>query len=284
MESVNKKVILIAVIMALITTFLVYFYINTKTTKPQDAVEKTSVFVAAKTLPPKHKIAEGDIREERIAREYSNPKAVKSRNEIVGKLVKDTIIEGEQILKERLVSDNKTNLVYNVPEGKRAVSINVNEQIGVANLVRPGDYVDIVASFEREEVMDGSNKTAYPRISKIVLQNLLILALGREQTVPEDKVPEMPATITLAVTPAEAEKLVYVTEYASVRMALRPVGDGKGAVTSGVTRNDLTAEKGSKTVYNIGVDSPSQSSPGQGIVTQSGTAQGVSTQKSKVKK
>jgi len=158
MESVNKKVILIAIFMALVTTMLVYFYISNSTTTHEAAVPKISVFVASKTLPPKHKITQGDIRQERVAKEYLNSKAVQSENEILGKLVKDTIIEGEQILKDRLVSDNKNDLVYNVPEGKRAVSMNVNEQIEVSNLLRPGDYVDIIASCEKEEVEEAANK------------------------------------------------------------------------------------------------------------------------------
>jgi len=248
MESVNKKIIFIAVIMALITTFLVYFYINNMTTKPQLHVEKISVFVAAKTLPAKHKITDGDIKEEMVTKEYLNQKAVQSKNEILDKLVKDTIIEGEQILVDRLVSDSKTDLVYNVPEGKRAVSINVNEQIEVANLIRPGDYVDIIASFEKEEVEDKNNKVVYPRMSKTVLQNLLILALGQEQMIVEDKLPEMPRTVTLAVSLEEAEKLVFITEYATIRMTLRPVGDSSDVKTQGATRNDLATDKNSKTI------------------------------------
>lgn len=248
MESVNKKIILIAVFMALITTMLVYFYINNTTTTHEAVVPKISVFVAAKTLPAKHKITQGDIRQEKVAKEYLNSKAVQSENEILGRLVKDTIIEGEQILKDRLVSDNKTDLVYNVPEGKRAVSINVNEQIEVSNLLRPGDYVDIIASFEKEEVEDSNNKTVYPRMSKIVLQNILVLALGQEQTIAEDKTPEIPRTVTLAVTPEDAEKLVYITDYATVRMALRPVGDSGSVNTQGATRNDLIPGRNSKTI------------------------------------
>jgi pilus assembly protein CpaB len=248
MESVNKKVILIAIFMALVTTMLVYFYISNSTTTHEAAVPKISVFVASKTLPPKHKITQGDIRQERVAKEYLNSKAVQSENEILGKLVKDTIIEGEQILKDRLVSDNKNDLVYNVPEGKRAVSMNVNEQIEVSNLLRPGDYVDIIASFEKEEVEDAANKIVYPRMSKIVLQNILVLALGQDQTIPENKTPEIPRTVTLAVTPEEAEKLVYITEYATVRMALRPVGDSDNVNTQGTTRNDLVTGRNSKTI------------------------------------
>ncbi len=259
MESMNKKIIFIAVIMAFITTFLVYFYVSSLKAKPETDAERMSVFVAVRDLTPKHKITEGDIKEERVLKEYLNVKAVRDRSEILGRLVKDTIMEGEQILKDRLVSDGETNLVYNVPDGKRAVSINVNEQIGVANLVRPGDYVDIIASFEKEEVEDKYNKIVYPRTSKIVLQNLLVLASGQEQMIAGDKTAEMPKTVTLAVTPGEAEKLVFITEYATVRMILRPVGDNSAVKTEGVTRNDLVTGKDSREVpYTQGQDALSE--------------------------
>ncbi|MDP4182988.1 MAG: Flp pilus assembly protein CpaB [Bacillota bacterium] len=252
METVNKKIIFISIFMALITTFLVYFYITNSTTKPQAAVEKIKVFVVNKTLPAKHKIVDGDLREEKVSKQYVNMKAVQNKSEIVGRLTKDTIIEGEQILKDRLVSNDKTSLVYSVPEGKRAISININEQIAVSNLIRPGDYVDVIANFEKEDVEDHNNKIVYPKITKTVLENILVLALGQEQNIDEAKAPESPKTVTFAVSPEEAEKLVYVSEFASLRLTLRSVGDTGVIKTQGITRTDLTSDKNSKIVpYTI---------------------------------
>lgn len=243
MESVNRRVILIAVIMALLTSFLIYIYIK-KATTSIETTEYIKVYVAAKTMPPKYKITDADLKEIKVTKEYLNSKAVQNKAEIVGKRLKDRIIEGEQILKERLVDDSKFSLSFNIPEGKRAVSVNVNEQIEVANLIRPGDFVDIIASFDKDEVDDKINKTTYPRITKTILQNVQVLALGQDQVVTDDKTKELPKTVTVAVSPQDAEKLVFSSEYAVLRLALRPVDEKGNVDTQGVIRGDLASNKG----------------------------------------
>lgn len=247
MESVNRKVILLAVIMALFTSFLIYFYIKSVTSKP-NVIEYINVYVAAKTLPPKHQIIEEDLKQVKVTREYLNVKAVINKADIVGKRLKDRIIEGEQILKDRLVDDNKLTLAYNVPEGKRAVSINVTDQVNVSNLLRPGDFVDIIASFEREETEEGTNKVVYPRITKTIIQNVQILALGQDQVITGEKIAETPKTVTLAVSLQDCEKLVYSSEYASIRLALRPVDDSANTDTQGIIRSDIVPQKGVKII------------------------------------
>jgi len=245
MESVNKKIVLISVILAIFTSFLVYTYIRKMTAKPE-TVEYINVYVAAKTLPSKYKIIDSDIIQTKITRELLNSKAVLNKADIVGRRLKDSIIEGEQILKDRLVDDSKTSLAYSVPQGKRAVSINVNEQIDVSNLIRPGDYVDVVASFDKEEIEDASVKTIYPRITKIIIENVQLLALGQDQLVADEKISVLPKTITLAVNSQDVEKLVYASEYAVLRLSLRPVEDNKNLNTAGVIRSDVVPERGVK--------------------------------------
>jgi pilus assembly protein CpaB len=249
MESVNRKVVIISLILALFTSFLVYIYIKKATSRP-DIIEYINVYVAARSMPPKYKITESDIKQVKVSREYLNSKAVLNKADIVGRRLNESVIEGEQILKDRLVDNGKTNLAYRVPEGKRAVSININDQINVSNLVRPGDFVDIIASFDKEEVEEASGKVIYPRITKTVIQNIEILAIGQDQTITEEKIKEPPKTVTLAVTPQEAEKLVYASEYAVLRLALRPVEDEMNINTPGVIRNDIVPGKGTFKVPN----------------------------------
>ncbi|KNY25095.1 Flp pilus assembly protein CpaB [Pseudobacteroides cellulosolvens] len=250
METVNRKIILVALFMAFITTFLIYFYIKDASTKTQIVKEdKVRVFVASKDLAVKQKITEGDLRAEDIPAKLTNKKAIKDKKDIIGKMTRDAILEGEQILSDRLVSDDKTDLVYNVPEGKRALSININEQIAVSNLIRPGDYVDIIANFEKEEMEDKNDIIIYPRMTKTALENILVLALGQEQIIEkDDKTSQSAKTVTFALTPEEAERLVYVSEFATIRLALRSVGDNNTKKTQGVTRIDVTSERNSKVV------------------------------------
>jgi pilus assembly protein CpaB len=251
MESVNKKVILAAVIMALITSVLIYMYIK-KATTSIDTVEYTKVYVAAKTLPARNKITDSDLKELKITKDFLNSKAVLNKSDIVGKRLKDRVIEGEQILGDRLISNSEDILSFDVPKGKRAVSINVNEQVEVADLIRPGDFVDVIGSFEKEEIDDKTNKVIYPRITKIILQNVQILALGQEQTVGDEKAKELPKTVTIAVSPEDSEKLVFASEYGVLRLALRGVDDKANVDTQGVIRGDLLPDKGVQIVPNSG--------------------------------
>jgi pilus assembly protein CpaB len=235
MESINRKVVIIAAILALLTTVLIYVYITRITSKP-DVIEYINVYVAAKNLPPKAMITEADIKQIKVTRDYLNSKAVLNKADIIGKRLKESIIEGEQILKDRLAEENVT-LAYAVPEGKRAVSVNINEQVNVSNLIRPGDFVDIIASFDREE--DTATMTVKPKTSRIVIQNIEVLAIGQDQAISEEKLKDLPKTVTLAVSPSDAEKLVYVSDFAMIRFALRPIGDDKAAITGGVTRQNV---------------------------------------------
>lgn len=250
MESVNKKVIIIAIVLALLTALLIYVYVNKATVKPVTVQETTDIYVAAKTLPPKYKIAEADIKLVKLPKEMINNRAVLDKSDIINKRLKETIIEGEQIILDRLADENNTSLSFIIPEGMRAISINVNDQIDVANLIRPGDYVDVVASFEREEVEKQDSKTIYPRITKIAIQKVQVLAFGQSMSANDEAAAEAPKTVTLSVSPQDAEKLVYISEYAILRLALRGVDDKSDVNTTGVNREDSVPTKGS---YTVGV-------------------------------
>lgn len=245
MEWVNKKIVILAVILSLLTSLFIYSYVNrmTSTTKTKDIVK---VYVAAKNIPARSMITAAELKEIEIDRQYVLPGTFINKAEIIGKRAKDSIMAGEQIHKERLADQEKMNLAYRVPEGKRAVSINVNEASNVANFLRPGDFVDVIATFEKEEVVELNRKVIYPKITKTVLQNIQILGIGQESQAvqQDDKKKETPKTVTLAVAPGDAEKIVFTTEVGVVRLALRPVGETQEVQTSGVVRPEMTGEKG----------------------------------------
>lgn len=245
MEKTNKRIIAIALILSLITAVLVYTYIsgNTKTAAaPQ--LDSATVFVAVRTIPARTEVTEADIKQVKIAKELVNANAIKDISEIAGKRTLESIIEGEQVMKERLASETAMSLSYFIPEGKRAVSFNVSEQINVANLVRPGDYVDVIASFEKEEEENGKTTKFYPRITKTILQNVQVLALGQDVKLSSEKLKDAPATVTLAIQKEDLEKFIFASEYGVLRLALRPVDDTEQDVSQGIIRSDMTGSKG----------------------------------------
>ncbi len=235
MESVNKRVIVISLVLAIFTTGLVYLYIQKATVKAE-VTEYINVYVAAKTLPAKHLITEADIKVSRVTREYLSPQAVLNEADIIGKRLKDRVIEGEQILRDRLVEDKDLTLAFNLPVGKRAIAINVSEQIAVGYLIKPGDTVDVIANFSGED-----NE---PNMTKIVIQNVTVLAIGKNMGSAEENSQEIPNTVTLAVSPEDAEKLSFVSEFETLRLILRNIEDEKIVNTDGVIKKDMTGTKG----------------------------------------
>lgn len=253
MEKANKKIIVIAGFLSLITALLVYMYISgSKQSAPK--VEYATVYVAAKSMPARYKITDADIKSVKIAKELMNPNSISDIKDITGKLTIERIIAGEQIFRERLVDEEGVLLSYSLPEGTRAVSMNANEQISVTSLIRPGDYVDVIANFEKEDEDNGQVIKVFPRVTKIILQNVKVLALGQDMTLSVDKLKEQPSTVTLAIKEADVEKFIFATEYATIRLALRPVGDEGATPSQGATRQDVSGTKGVYTVPRTGTN------------------------------
>jgi pilus assembly protein CpaB len=222
---------------------LIYSYLQ-GIKKSENNVEYTNVVVAVKTIEKRAEISSNDVKIEKVLKSYANAQACTDINEVMGKRASDRIIQGEQILKDRLIGEEKLLLSYAVPEGKRAVTINVNEATEVGDFIRPGDYVDILATFDKYEIEDNRQKIVYPRTSKVILQNILVLGMGQLQDVPEEPRTELPKTVTLAVTLQEAERLALGEEMGILKMALRRVGDHDIVLTQGVIREDLVTDRG----------------------------------------
>ncbi len=243
MEKANKKIIVIALFLSLVTALLIYVYISGRKTEAPKA-EYTTVYVAAKTMPARYKIRKADLKQVKIAENLLNSSAITDANEIIGKLTTDSIIAGEQIIRDRLADEEDGILSYTLPEGTRAISLNVNEQINVNSLMRPGDFVDVIASFEKEEEDNGQVIKVYPSITKTILQNVKVLALGQDMTLPADKITEMPVTVTLAIKEKDVESFVFASEYGKVRLALRRVGDDAQTDSPGIAREDVSGTTG----------------------------------------
>lgn len=134
MQAGNKKILLLAVVLALVTSFLIYSYLQ-GIKKSENNVEYTNVVVAVKTIEKRAEISSNDVKIEKVLKSYANAQACTDINEVMGKRASDRIIQGEQILKDRLIGEEKLLLSYAVPEGKRAVTINVNEATEVGDFI-----------------------------------------------------------------------------------------------------------------------------------------------------
>lgn len=238
MHSFNRKLWVIAGILSIISTFLIYKYLAGLKVPEQQNLMK--VYVASQTIPPRSLIVKEMFEEKEIPIEYVHPKAVRDQDEILGKVTTSEVVAGEQIITSRLAQEQKGNLSYRIPEDKRAVTINANEVIIVANLVKPGDHVDILVTLEKQEITtEDGDRIIYPSSTKTILQDIQVLAIGQNMDAELPVCKEMPVSITLAVSCVDAEKLVFAEEMGRIRLILRPVKEEGHVDTPGATINHI---------------------------------------------
>ncbi len=101
-----------------------------------------------------------------------------------------------------------------IAPNKRALTVRVNDVIGVAGFLLPGNHVDVIASQSK------NNRTH----THTILRNLKVLAVDQSASADKEK-PVVVRAVTLEVTPKQAERLVRATEEGSVQLALRNPND-----------------------------------------------------------
>ena len=150
-------------------------------------------------------------------------------DDVVGRALVMPLIQNELVLPMKLASKEAgSGLPIMIPEGERAVSVRVNEVIGVAGYVLPGTRVDVVA------VASATDKKA-DTTSKVVLTNVQVLAAGTKMEQNGDESKPIPVTVvTLLVAPDQAERLTLASTEGKIQLALRNPLDQSSPVTSGV--------------------------------------------------
>ena len=181
--------------------------------------------------------------------------AFEDRAAIVDRGLIVSVVKNEPILPSKLASKEAgSGLPPIIPPGKRALSVRVNEVIGVAGYVLPGTRVDVVAT---------ANPTSRSEdiTTKVVLQNVEVLAAGTrlEQDTPEGK-PMQVTVVTLLVTPDESERLALASTEGKIQLALRNPMDTATLVTPGVKPGVLLGMSAPKAIVRKPV-APGQPAP-----------------------
>ena len=155
--------------------------------------------------------------------------AVSDPKDVIGRGLVLPVIQNEPILPMKLASSEAgAGLPPAIPPGLRAVSVRVNEVIGVAGYVLPGTRVDVVATVNPT---GQGNDIA----SKVVLTNVQVLAAGTKIERDTDRNKPMPVTVvTLLVYPEEAERLTLASTEGKIQLALRNPLDKTVPMTHGI--------------------------------------------------
>ena len=238
----SKGLVGIALGLSLVTSALVYNYLRESSKQPVPS-DLATVITARKDIPPKTRITAEMVQEAQLPSEYIQGGAVREMSKVVGVVTREAIIAGEQVLERRLLTAGKqAGFTGVIPAGKRALTVAVSDVTGVAGLLKAGDFVDAIVTFDQQVVGDN--------VSQILLQNVLVLAVNRDIEAPQERDGKKDAakdtavvklaTVTLAVSPSEATRVTLAEEKGKLRFSLRPfLPETEIVVQRPVTPTDL---------------------------------------------
>ncbi|MBP0629516.1 Flp pilus assembly protein CpaB [Cupriavidus sp. AcVe19-1a] len=151
-----------------------------------------------------------------------------------GRVIRTSLQRGEPVLDAKLAPiGTKGGLSAVINDGKRAITVRVNDVVGVAGFALPGNYVDVIVN-TNEEARNAQNSN----ISKIVLEKILVLAVA-QQVSRDDTQPKVVNAVTLEVTPEQAEKLDVARSVGTLSLVLRNQMDVADINTGGATKGTL---------------------------------------------
>lgn len=245
MKKLRRRLFILAIVFALLSSVGVYMYLESLDTTVEIVVEKYTVIVANQDIPARVKITEDMVTSIEVSDEPLDEQFFNTLDEIVGKYVKTRIYQGSQFHRDNIDLNLDKELSLKISGNMRAVSVAISGNSGVANLVRPGDFVDVIMYLPelREQQV-----VVRPDIVKILMQNVEVLAIDQDLTTEVEGVIEGPdiedtsANIyiaTVAVPVQDIEKLVLAKSIGFLDLALRPLEGDFAYVTEGVIWQEL---------------------------------------------
>ena len=192
----------------------------------------TQVVVAARDIVPGEKLGPDNMRVMDWPRTSLVRGAAASLQVFDGRVTMQALTAGEPILDQRLAaSGSRPGLSAIIAQGRRAMTVKVNEVVGVAGFALPGNYVDILVTL---------NNNGTPPMSRIVLERILVLAVAQDHTVKDESKPKVVSAVTLEVTPDQAERLDLARSVGSLSMVLRNQMDNGPVASRGALMADIT--------------------------------------------
>jgi pilus assembly protein CpaB len=207
-----------------------YQYIQSvpKNTAVTSSIPTSAVIVAANDLQIGAELKQEDLRAIQWPSNAVPAGAFGKPEDLVGRGLIMPVMTNEPFLPSKLAAkDAGAGLPPVIPEGQRALSVRVNDVVGVAGYVLPGTRVDVVATMNPTQ-----NQTDIT--SRVILTNVQVVAAGTRIEQDEKNKPIQVAVVTLLVNPDEAEKLTLASTEGKIQLALRNPLDKTAPQTSGI--------------------------------------------------
>ncbi|MFY9532093.1 MAG: Flp pilus assembly protein CpaB [Candidatus Acidiferrales bacterium] len=222
----NRNRLIIGLAIAIVIAFLLsdFVYREFKRASAPKAITTQHIVVAATPLQLGTRLSSNNLRlipwpsGEPVAGMFTRMEDCANRALIT------SVAENEPILESKLASQQSgAGLPATIPEGMRALSVAVNEVVGVAGFVTPGTMVDVLVT----GTMSGESRGGGDKITRTILENVRVLAAGQKIEQDRDGKPQTVPVITLLVTPEDAAKLAMASTEGKIQLALRNTIDTK---------------------------------------------------------
>ena len=234
-------VIAIATVMATVATFAVYAAVSRIPVREVE-IASLQVVVAVTRMPTGTRLAAKDLK--MVAWPASSPLtgAFDDIEKVVDRGLVAGLVENEPVTESKLAPlEAGAGLPPSIPPGMRAMSVKVDEVVGVAGFVAPGTRVDLVVTVKKRG--DGADEKP---MSRTAISNVLVLTSGtrydQEQGLKGE--PQPATVVTLAVTPEDAERIALAASEGKISLALRNPLDVTPTETAGVRMDALMTGRG----------------------------------------
>lgn len=232
MRLPRRTAVALAMLLGLLAVAVAYVFLSGQREKIPEAPETVELPVPIADIPARTDLRR-DMFEQKSFETKKVPKgSISTAESLHGRLSLTTLKQGQPVL-ARAVTMRSTSLAlaFGIPEHYRAMTVPVNNVSGVADFIKPGDHVDLLAIFTAESGRDSVVKT--------VLQDIEVLAVNAVTSPPEpeagDGEGEKPKpqtrqgkeerTVTVSVTPHDAQIVALAHHVGEIRMTLRRTGD-----------------------------------------------------------
>lgn len=223
----------LAVVVALVATSIIYRWVQTKAAAPVVTTVKEEkvrqVALAAHDLSRGTKLAPGDVKMVNLPEHVLPAAHFTDVSALQGRVLIAQVRENEPITESKLapVSVTTGGVSAMVSQGKRAIAVAGDKVIGLAGFIQPGNRVDVLVTLKSP----GTDTF----ITKVVLENIPILATGTQTLSAFDGKPGPVDVFTLEVTPEEAERVSLAATQGKLHFALRNYTDEADVTTMGTS-------------------------------------------------
>lgn len=240
---IRAVVFLVAAIAAgVAAVFLVKAYLDqVRRTAPPAPIDTVEVVIARADVALGQRLGPTDVALVTWPAAHVPTGAYRRVEQVVGQTARQALVAGEPLLPTRIVTGAQGEGLASLLEpGTRAMAVKVDQVVGIAGFVQPGDRVDVIATLptddETKEVLD----TEAMKMSKTILEDIRVLAVGEHLDTGGTK-PIKVQVVTLGVFPEDAERLALASQHGTIQLTMRARLDHVEVATTGITPLELLA-------------------------------------------